>query len=140
ITLRSPIDGIVASVNGNVGKFYLAEEVLFELIEVKQIYASLTVFDKDVDKIKVNQRVTILSNSNPNEKYPASVQYIGRNLSEDSSIELICKFDSYSPSLLPGKFVNAIIDLSTTEVRALPESAIVRFDDKQFVFTQTNAT
>src|SRR5690606_25757216 len=39
-------------------------------------------------------------------------------------------------TLLPGMFMNADIELSTNQINALPSDAIVRFENKHYVFVE----
>jgi cobalt-zinc-cadmium efflux system membrane fusion protein len=48
-----------------------------------------------------------------------------------------CHFESKPKNLLPGMFLNATINVNNTAVLTLPEEAVVRFENKQYVFMQS---
>lgn len=138
IDLHSPISGYVSKVNVNIGKYTQPSEVLFELINPEDIHLALTLFEKDLSKIAIGQKVVAYSNGQPNKKYECEIILIGQNLSADRSTEVHSHFEKYDRSLVPGMYMNAEIELKNNSVYALPEEAIVRFENNQYVFVSQN--
>lgn len=136
INIYSPITGFVSSVNVNIGKYVTPSDVLFELVNPSDIHLTLTVFEKDVNKLSIGQKLLAYTNTNPEKKYPAEIILISKSLTNDRALEIHCHFEQYDKSLLPGMFMNGEIDIKATEANALPNDAIVRFENKQFVFIQ----
>ncbi len=134
INIHSPIAGYVSHVNVNIGKYTQPSEVLFELINPADIHLALTLFEKDMAKISIGQKVIAYTNGQPNKKYECEIILIGQNLSADRSTEVHCHFEKYDKSLLPGMYMNAEIELKNNIVYALPEEAIVRYENKQYIF------
>lgn len=136
INIYSPITGFVSSVNVNIGKYVTPSDVLFELVNPSDIHLTLTVFEKDVNKLSIGQKLLAYTNTNPEKKYPAEIILISKSLTNDRALEIHCHFEQYDKSLLPGMFMNGEIDIKATAANALPNDAIVRFENKQFVFIQ----
>lgn len=134
INVYSPINGFVSAVNVNIGKYVNPSDVLFELVNPADIHLALNVFEKDLDKLSVGQQLMAYTNSKPEQKYPCTIILISRKLSDESSTKVHCHFEQYDKSLVPGMFMNAEIALKNSEVKTLPEEAIVRFENKQYVF------
>lgn len=139
IPIVSPINGYVSAVNVNNGKYVNPSDILFELVNLDDIHIALTVFEKDVEKLRVGQRLTASTNNNPDKKYTCIIELISRNLSNENAVQVICKLETKTTDLLPGMFMNAQIDLSGNEVTALPEEAIVRYGNEQYVFVETDS-
>jgi cobalt-zinc-cadmium efflux system membrane fusion protein len=59
---------------------------------------------------------------------------IGKDLSGDHSAEVHCHFDQYDKSLIPGMFMNAEIEVKSDSSYALPDEAVVHFENKDYVF------
>lgn len=137
INVLSPIDGFVSSVNVNTGKYINSGEILFELINPYDVLLELTVYEKDVEKLVAGQKLTASTNTNPGKKYTGAISLISRNLSGNNSAQVLCKFDDPGRELLPGMFMNALIDLSGNEVMSLPEEAVVRYGNQQYVFVES---
>lgn len=138
ISILSPIDGYVSAVNVNIGKYVNPADVLFELVNPEDIHLSLTVFEKDLDKLFIGQKVTAYTNHHTEIKYPCEVILIGKDLSKERSVEVHCHFEKYDKNLIPGMFMNGELEVKTTEALVLPEEAVVRFQNKNYVFIVKN--
>ena len=138
INIYSPISGYVSHVNVNIGKYTQPSEVLFELINPEDIHLAITLFEKDLSKIAIGQKVFAYTNSLPDKKYECEIILIGQNLSADRSTEVHSHFEKYDRSLVPGMYMNAEIELKNNSVYALPDEAIVRFENKQYIFISKN--
>jgi len=138
INILSPIDGYVSAVNVNIGKYVNPTDVLFELVNPEDIHLSLTVFEKDLDKLFIGQKVVAYTNHHTNIKYPCEIILIGKDLSKERSVEVHCHFEKYDKRLIPGMFMNAELEATTKEALVLPEDAIVRFNNKNYVFIVKN--
>lgn len=136
ISVYSPINGFVSAVNVNIGKYVTPSDVLFELVNPNDIHLNLTVFDQDVNKLTIGQKVFAFSNSNPDKKYEGKIILMSKNLSQDNATQVQCRFQQFDSALLPGMFMNAIIELSGGNATVLPDDAIVRFENKHFVFIE----
>lgn len=134
IRIYSPITGFVSAVNVNVGKYVSPSEVLFELVNPADIHLVLTVFEKDINKLAIGQKLSSYTNANPQKKYALKIMLINRNVTNQNSAEVHCLFEQVDKSLLPGMFMNAEIELTSNTVMALPEDSFVRFENKHFVF------
>ena len=134
--LRSPIDGYVAKVNVNIGKYTAPTDNLFELIDPRDIHLALNVFEGDLIKIAVGQRVMAYTNTHPNKKYPAAIIIGNRTLNDDRMAEIHCHFDGTYPELAPGMFMNGEVAVQSHDALTVPEQAVVRWDNKYYVFVQ----
>lgn len=136
INIYSPITGFVSAVNVNIGKYVNPSDVLFELVNPNDIHLTLAVFEKDINKLSIGQKLLAYTNTNPDKKYGCEIILISKNLSNHNSAEVHCHFEQYDKSLLPGMFMNAEIELSGNNTIALPSEAIVSFENKNYVFTE----
>jgi membrane fusion protein, heavy metal efflux system len=134
INLHSPINGYVSAVNVNIGKYVNPSDVLFELVNPSNIHLALMVFEKDLDKLFIGQKLVAYTNNDPEKKYPCEIILISKNLSDERSAEIHCHFEQYDKTLIPGMFMNADIEIKSNKAKVLPEDAIVRYENKQYVF------
>ena len=137
VSIPSPINGFVSKVNVNIGKYVQPQDVLFELINPTDLHAALTVFEKDLNKIKQGQKVEIYFVDEPDKKYEAEVILVTKNIDENRSGTIHCHFEKLPGNLKPGMYINATINLSNSMVKALPEEAVVRYENKEWVFIET---
>jgi len=137
VSVRSPINGFVSKVNVNIGKYTAPTDVLFELVNPEDIHLALTVFEKDVVKLAVGQKVMAYTSDNPAKKYPAEILLISKNLDENRTAEVHCHFEKYDAgSLVPGMFMNAEVAVETKETLVVPEDAVVRWQNQNYVFIE----
>jgi cobalt-zinc-cadmium efflux system membrane fusion protein len=136
INIYSPINGYVTMVNVNIGKYSQPSEVLFELVNPTDIHLALTIFEKDLAQIEIGQKLVAYTNNKPNEKHPCEIILVGHSVSNDRITEVHCHFLDYDKTLLPGMYMNAEIELKKNDAFVLPEDAIVRFENIQYVFVE----
>ena len=134
INIASPIDGYVSSVNMNIGKYANPSDILFELVNPTDIHLALHIFEKDISKLFIGQKVFTYTNSNPEKKYPCEIILIGKDVTKDRSAEVHCHFEKYDKTLIPGMYMNAEIEVDGIEATVIPDEGIVRYEGKQFVF------
>jgi RND family efflux transporter MFP subunit len=133
IALVSPISGYVKAVNVNIGKFVSPSDVLFEIVNTSNLYLELTLFDKDVSKVSKNQKIRFFINDET-EQHDAIVYQTGKSVNSDKTYTVFASVLGVCENVLPGMYVNAIIETTSSKVTALPSDAIVSFDDKDYIF------
>lgn len=137
ISITSPIDGYVSSVKMNIGKYANPTDVLFELVNPEDIHLALTVFEKDMDKLFIGQKIVAYNNNAGSKRYNCEVILIGQDISAERAVTVHCHFMQYDKSLVPGMYMNAEVEVSTHNAFVIPSDAIVQFEGKQYVFRQT---
>lgn len=133
ITLFSPVNGYISKMNINVGKYCSPTDILFEIVNTEHLHVELTVFEKDLQKIKIDQKVIVQLPGSENERIDAKVYIIGRTISSDRTVKVHAHFEKESNHLAPGMYVNGKIELDENKVQAVPDAAILRFQGKFFV-------
>lgn len=134
VNMVAPITGFVSKVNVNVGKYVNPTDVLFEIVNPEDIHLRLAIFEKDVAQLAISQKVVAWSANNPDKKYDCEVILIGRDVSADRSIDVHCHFKQFDKTLVPGMYMVAEVELANNSSLAVPDDAIVRYDNKSYVF------
>ena len=137
VQLTSTINGYVSKVNVNTGKYVQPTETLFELIDPDDIHVALTIFEKDLNNIHKGDAVKIHFLNDPSKNYMAEVILVNRGVDDNRTALAHCHFKNQPKNLLPGMYVEGEVSISNKEVQALPDDAVVRSGDKQFVFIKT---
>lgn len=138
INIYSDINGYVSKVNVNVGKYVTPADVMFELINPTDIHLNLSVFEKDVAKLSIGQKVVAYDNAHIDKKYSCEIILISKDVTANGTAEVHCHFETYNKVLLPGMYMNAEVQVATNTNNALPEESIVNFEGKEYVFIETN--
>lgn len=133
ISLYSPIDGYVTQVNVNIGKFVNPSDVLFEIVDTEHLHAELIIFERDVPKLKLGQKVRFTLANETIERI-ATVYLIGREISKDRTIQIHCHIDREDKELLPGMYLTAVVETGGQKVAALPDQAIIDYQGKKYIF------
>lgn len=136
IQIFSPIDGYVSAVNVNIGKYVAPTDVLFELINPTDIHLALTVFEKDVNKLFIGQKLVAYTNNDPSNKHECEILLIGKDLNDERNTEVHCHFEAYDKTLIPGTYMNAEVEVKNKAAWVVPEDAVVRFENKHYVFVK----
>lgn len=137
INIYSPIDGFVSTVKMNIGKYASPTDVLFELVNPADIHLALTVFEKDLDKLFIGQKIVAYNNNQSSKKYNCEIILIGKDISPERAVIVHCHFEQYDKALIPGMYMNAEVEVATNNAFVIPNDGLVRFEGKQYVFTQT---
>lgn len=136
--LYSPITGYITQVNTNTGAFAGLNDMLFKIADTEHLHAELTVFEKDVPKLKIGQKVRFTLANEEHERI-ATVFLIGREISKERTVRIHCHLDQEDTQLIPGMYLKAFVESGTAKVSALPEQAVVEFEGKKYVFIAQSA-
>lgn len=137
-TLRAPISGFIKTSNVTIGKYVNPTDVLFELVDKKDLHLALNAFEKDLRFLDVGQKIKFsLANENEYNR-TAHIFLVGQAAGDDRMIPVHCHLDKKnSPELVPGMYVKAWIETGTEQQYAVPSGSIVQLEGKDYVILQT---
>jgi cobalt-zinc-cadmium efflux system membrane fusion protein len=139
VNIYAPINGFVSKVNVNIGKYVNPADVLFELINPSDIHLNLKIFEKDITKLSIGQKLVAYTNNQPENKHKCEILLISKDLSTDEhSADVHCHFENYDKMLLPGMYMNAEIEVKSNDALTLPKDAVVNFEGKEYIFVVVN--
>ncbi len=144
ISVRAPIGGTLTQVNVNRGSYVAANDVLFEIMNTAGLLAELTVFEGDLARMQVGQRVRISVVGVPGER-TGRIKLINREVNPDRTVKVYASLDNPASSTLrpgdstlglarPGTFVKAAIETGAATEPALPEPAVVQSGNSSQIF------
>ncbi len=137
IFIHSPLSGYVSKVYVNMGRYVNTTDALMELVDISDIHAALNVFEQDVSKIAIGNKVEITLPSLPGRSYPGRVILIGRMLDTSRSVMVHCHFLKTDKNLLPNMFLQAAIRTKPLNTQAVPDEALINYSSKRYVFVAT---
>ena len=138
IPVYSPINGYVTEVNANLGSFVNPRDVVFKLVDTEHLHAELTIFERDVRKVKIGQKV-LFTLANETVERTATIHLIGREIGPDRTVQIHCHLDQEDKDLLPGMYLSAIVETGSNKVWAISDAALVSFEGKSYLFIQLKA-
>jgi cobalt-zinc-cadmium efflux system membrane fusion protein len=134
INLYAPITGYVTEVHVNLGKFVSPSDLLFEIVDTRNMHVELKVFEKDLPRLRVGQKVRYQL-ANESKERTAKVSLLGREIDSDRTVRVHCLPQNEDGDLTPGLFLKANIETGAAETMALPDEAVVNFQGKYFIFS-----
>ncbi|MBG0859576.1 MAG: efflux RND transporter periplasmic adaptor subunit [Bacteroidales bacterium] len=134
VNLVSPIKGFLKAANVNIGKYVSSTDILFEIVNSDKLFLELTLFEKDAEKVVPGQNIKFFVN-NGDDVHEAVITQTGKVVSDDKTFMVYASVVSACKDVLPGMYVNALIEESNIEAPSLPSDAVVSFDDKNYIFT-----
>jgi len=133
VSLVSPISGYLKAVNVSIGKSVSASDVLFEIVNSDKLFLELTLFEKDADKVTNNEKIRFYIN-NESEQHEAVIYQTGKSINNDKTYKVYANVTGHCKNMLPGMYVNAVIETKSNQVASLPVEAIVSFEDKDYIY------
>ena len=130
VTVTAPISGHVHERPVNVGQVVAAGEVLATVVNTNSVWVESNVFEKDLPRIRLGQRVTIGVDAIPGRTFEGSISYISHDVDPASrAVRVRTVVANPSEVLKPNMFVRVVIAAGesgiavTVPVEALQESA-----------------
>jgi membrane fusion protein, heavy metal efflux system len=140
IWLTSPISGIVSEIDGNIGMLCREDEPLFRIMGTGDPVLHLRVFEKDALKISPDQKIEFSPITDPSKIYPARVISSTSNIDENKLINIHADILQGENTLFPGMYVKARIMVSSDSVYALNRDAVVRAENKTYIFEKADTS
>ncbi len=133
-TIYAPISGSVTKVNVTRGSYVAPATPILEIIDNDHIHIELSVFEKDIMKIKKGQDIKFKIPEASSDTFEAEVYLVGTSIGEGRTIKVHGHLkDEEENSFLTGMFVEAHIVSGATSAKGLPAESIVNVDDKNYV-------
>lgn len=139
-TIYAPISGSITKVNVSIGAYVSPATPILEIINNDHIHLELSIFEKDIMKIKKDQNIEFTIPEASSEVFNAKVYLVGTAINADRTIKVHAHLDEESDkNFLTGMFVNANI-ITDAEMRfAVPDETISASDDIQYVLVLDEA-
>ena len=140
ITIFSPISGDIVIMNANVGMFVSPSDVILEIVDTDHLHLELAVFEKDILKVKIGQKINFKVPEASKEVFNAEVHLVGKSIEgNDRTINIHAHLDdAIKQKLLTGMFVEANIITDSKKGLAIPSEAILTENDKNYVLLLEN--
>ncbi|WP_340201460.1 efflux RND transporter periplasmic adaptor subunit [Ascidiimonas sp. W6] len=130
VTIYAPITGSITKVNVTRGTYVSPATAILEIVDNDHIHLELAVFEKDILKLKKGQQINFRTPEASNDIYKAKVHLIGTVIEDSRTIKVHGHLDKESEvNFLIGMFVEAEIVTESVLAKALPETAVVAFED-----------
>ncbi len=131
--IYAPISGSITKVNISIGTFVSPAMAIMEIINNDHLHLELSVFEKDILKLKKGQEIDFKIPEASDEVFKAEVHLIGTSIDENRTIKVHGHLNEESQQhFLVGMFIEAKIITDKVNQKSLPTDAIVDLDGKYY--------
>lgn len=134
VQIFSPIDGIVSDVYANVGKYINPKDVVMDITNTEDLHVELELYEKDMARVRKGQAIYFYLPAVPDSIMEAYVHLVGATVREDRSVTIHGHLHRPYAHLRPGMYVMASIEIDKRSCWAVPESALVRYRGRYYIF------
>lgn len=134
--LRAPISGTVSRISASIGSYADMQSPLLAIRDNSAMECDLNVFEKDVAKVAVGDRVELLLANQPGRVLRGRVYGVNQYFNDAAkSVAVHVRLDaSLRQGLIDGMYVSGTIATGRQKCRALPSQAIVSTEGKSYIF------
>ncbi len=138
--LYAPIQGTVTKVNISNGVYVSPADEILEIVNTDHIHLELSVFEKDILKIKKDQSINFKIPEVSNDIFQAEVHLVGTSVNDtDRTIKVHGHIkDDVQTNFVTGMFVESEIIISSKKCLALPTDAVEEIEGNYFALVLTN--
>jgi len=131
----SPIDGIVSLVQTNIGAYVEPLSKVFEIVDNDKVHADFMVYEKDISQVKIGQKVFFTTSSLSGLELESEIYAISPAFEENpKAAHIHSKITTKNKVLTSGMYIQGKIIVENMLTNVLPEQAIVREEEKSFIF------
>lgn len=136
LSVVAPISGVVAHIDVNLGTFVEPGKVIMDIVDNSQIHCDLQVYEKDLFKVKIGQKVNFMLTNQNNQQIQGEIYGVNQSFEGESKAVLAHAVvrNVRGLKLFPGMYVSASIDVGSQTMPAVPVDAIVKSDGKNYIF------
>lgn len=139
IYLKSPLSGVIISRHISIGEVISEESNAFTIANLDDLWVHLSIYQKDLSKIKIGQEVQIAENSSLFDKEFSSgkIFYISPGIDE-ATRNAVAKIKISNSFFRPGMFIVGRVNIGSAPVAInIPKSSLQNIEGKKVVFVKS---
>lgn len=135
IPVTAPITGTIGTINVTTGAYVQPGTSLMDIVDNSKIHADLLVYEKDLFKVKIGQKVTFRLTNQENQQIEGVLNGINKSFEDDTKGVIVHAVITRPLSnLIPGMYVTGLISVGTALSTAVPIDAVVKAEGKEYIF------
>ncbi|MER3376023.1 MAG: efflux RND transporter periplasmic adaptor subunit [Allomuricauda sp.] len=138
--IYAPISGSITKMNVAKGSYVSSATEILEIVSNEHVHLELTVFEKDILKVKKGQKIQFRITEASEEAFNGEVYLVGTSIDDAKrSIKVHGHLEhEEEANFLPGMFVDAKIMTDTIKTLSLPEEAVIESEGTSYVLKLVN--
>ncbi|MDF0714589.1 efflux RND transporter periplasmic adaptor subunit [Muricauda sp. 334s03] len=131
----APISGSITKMNVAKGSYVSPATEILEIVNNDHVHLELTVFEKDILKVKKGQKIRFRIPEASEEAFEAEVHLVGTSIDDAKRTIKVHGHLAHEEEgdFLPGMFIDAMIMTDTTKTWSLPEEAVIESEGNYYV-------
>ena len=136
--ITSPIDGIITHRQASIGQKVNAGNELFEILDLDVVWLEADLFEKDLSKIELQQKVKLALPGGQEGNYQGRIFHIGNTVdARKRTVKMLAAIDNATHELRPGMFTTALIVLQQKQnALVVPKSSVLDDSGVKYVFVK----
>jgi len=134
--IRAPIDGVVSERMIKAGNMVTLNQPTFVVTDFEQLLANLFVPERELNKLRANQKATVTADALPDRKFEAMIDRISPTVDpKTGTFKVTVAVNDPSRRLKPGMFgrIDVVYDVRQNTL-LVPRSAVLQEDAESTVF------
>ena len=134
-SVKSPISGYITSIYAAIGEYIEPQQSIAEIIDKNTFQLKLSVFEKDLQKIKTGQKVAFYFNGNKTQVNDATLNAIGKTIMPSSkSINCYARIENPNKvNMVRNQFAEGEIFTAVDSLWAVPEAAVLESEGNSHI-------
>lgn len=139
LPVKSPISGTITRQQLVLGQHLAPLETALEVVNENQLRLRLELFEKSIPDLMVGQKVQYSLPDRPDQVYIATLSHVGKSVSmETRTVECYARIaEEDKGAFVDNMFVESYIITCEREAPAIPETAVIRERDRDYVLLLT---
>jgi cobalt-zinc-cadmium efflux system membrane fusion protein len=137
VVVKSPVSGYIVErkINPNQVVDENNDEPMFIVSDLKEVWVLASVYEADIEKVKLGATVKISTIAYPDKEYTGTINYISNVLDPDNkTMKVRVVLTNPNNELKPEMFAKVILDYKDKKlVPSVPKDAVVFDDSKTYV-------
>ncbi|MBB2148863.1 efflux RND transporter periplasmic adaptor subunit [Pedobacter gandavensis] len=134
-TITAPISGTIGTIQVTTGAFVQPGTSLMDIVDNSKIHADLLVYEKDLFKVQIGQKVSFRLTNQDNQQIEGHLIGINKSFEDDTKGVIVhAVITKPLPNLIPGMYVTGLISVGTEKSPAVPIDAVVKAEGKEYIF------
>ncbi|MBX7049658.1 MAG: efflux RND transporter periplasmic adaptor subunit [Chitinophagales bacterium] len=140
IAVKSPVNGSISEIDVNIGSYVEPTDIIMDVIDNSHLHLDIFIFEQDLPKINIGQKVTFNLINLPGKSYEANIFSVASAFeNETKTISAHAEITGNKSGLIEGMNVSANIEIENTSTSALPSKAIISNAGNDYIFIQKGA-
>jgi cobalt-zinc-cadmium efflux system membrane fusion protein len=136
-TVRAPIAGNLHHISVTMGQYIAPGQPVLTITDNSALHIDLTVFEQDISKVHLGQRVTFSIANDPHGTHNAEIFGVNQAFEQGQQAILVhAHMDNTEDRLLPGMFIDARIQVAEDSTLCVPDAAVMSNGNDHYIYVE----